>query len=170
MSLYEVNKECDRFERIGDSICIAMWIIMTTLGICLSSCRTQQPIVAVERHDSTRIEDRNHSHYERDKEYIHDSVYIREKGDTVWMERWHDRIIERNVADTIHDSIKVEVHDSVPYPVEVPKYIRQRNGYDKFTAKGFWILLGLIAVAIVIWVGKKRCWWIKPLAWIRKIL
>lgn len=133
----------------------------------LSGCKSQQPIVAVERHDSIRTDDHDHSHYEREKEYIHDSIYIHEKGDTVWLERWHDRIIERNVADTVHDTTRIETHDSIPYPVEVPKYIRERNAYDKATAKGFWILLAIIVCSIVIWIGKRKNWFIRILSWIR---
>lgn len=85
--------------------------------------------------DSTRV------HYE----IKYDSIWIdrwhvvKEKGDTIWIrdsifiEKWR----EKHTRDTIC------VRDSVPY--EVPKYIRQRNGYDRFTARGFWIM---IAIAI----------------------
>lgn len=140
------------------------------MAIALTGCKSQQPIVAVERHDSIRTDDHDHSHHQRDSIYIHDSVYIVIKGDTVHEHHYHTEYKEKAVADTIRDSINVEVHDSVPYPVEVPKYVRQRNAYDKATARGFWILLAIIATAVIIWIGKKRCWWVKPLSWISKIL
>ncbi|MCQ2310175.1 MAG: hypothetical protein MJZ64_00270 [Paludibacteraceae bacterium] len=140
------------------------------LLIAMTGCKSQSTIVAVERHDSIRTDDRDHSHYEREKEYIHDSIYIHDKGDTVWVDRWHDRIIERTVADTVHDTTRIETRDSIPYPVEVPVYVRQRNTYDKATAKGFWILLAIIVITVVVWIGNKRCWWVKPISWISKIL
>lgn len=83
--------------------------------------------------DSTRV------HYETK----YDSIFvdrwhtIKEKGDTVFVrdsifiEKWK----EKHTRDTVC------VRDSVPY--EVPKYIRQRNGYDRFTARGFWIMIAL---------------------------
>lgn len=98
--------------------------------------------------DSTRV------HYQ--KQY--DSIWvdrwhvIKEKGDTIWI---HDSIFiekwrEQNTRDTIC------VRDSIPY--EVPKYIRQRNGYDRFTATGFWIMIALAIgyIALRIYLRFKR--------------
>ena len=77
--------------------------------------------------------------------------YVREKGDTV------------HIIDTVEkyrnlwrDRVQVEqVHDSVPYAVEVQVPVRTRNGYDRFTSWGFWILL-LLTLGRIAWgVGKK---------------
>ena len=89
-------------------------------------------------------------------EYVHDTVtehltdsilqtrYVYMKADTV-----HDvQIVERIKWRDKVQVQRVETHDSIPYPVEVIKHVRTRNGYDYFTAWGFWILLALIAVAI----------------------
>ncbi|MEE1132627.1 MAG: hypothetical protein UHX00_13480 [Caryophanon sp.] len=48
------------------------------------------------------------------------------------------------------------MRDSIPY--EVPKYIRQRNGYDRFTATGFWIMIALAIgyIALRIYLRFKR--------------
>jgi hypothetical protein len=75
-------------------------------------------------------------------------------------------------ADTVHDvqiveRIKwrdkvqvqrVETHDSIPYPVEVIKHVRVRNGYDYFTAWGFWILFAILAIWITlrIYIARRR--------------
>lgn len=79
-------------------------------------------------------------------------VHYEVKYDSVWVDRWHT-IKDKGDTIWIHDSIFIEkwrekhtrdtlcVSDSVPY--EVPKYIRQRNGYDRFTARGFWIMVAL---------------------------
>lgn len=79
--------------------------------------------------------------------------------DSIWVDRWHV-IKEKGDTIFIHDSIFIEkwrekhtrdticVRDSVPY--EVPKYIRQRNNYDRFTAKGFWIMIALAIGYIVL--------------------
>jgi hypothetical protein len=79
-------------------------------------------------------------------------VHYEIKYDSIFIDRWHT-IKEKGDTIFVHDSIFIEkwrekhtrdtlcVRDSVPY--EVPKYIRQRNGYDRFTARGFWIMIAL---------------------------
>ena len=97
-------------------------------------------------------------------EYVHDTVtehltdsilqtrYVYMKADTV-----HDvQIVERIKW---RDKVRVQrevTHDSIPYPVEVIKHVRVRNGYDYFTSWGFWILLALIAVAIALRIYIRR--------------
>lgn len=89
-------------------------------------------------------------------EYVHDTVtehltdsilqtrYVYMKADTV-----HDvQIVERIKWRDKVQVQRVETHDSIPYPVEVIKHVRIRNGYDRFVSWGFWILLALIAVSI----------------------
>lgn len=89
-------------------------------------------------------------------EYVHDTVtehltdsilqtrYVYMKADTV-----HDvQIIERIKWRVKVQVQRVEIQDSIPYPVEVIKHVRVRNDYDRFVSWGFWILLALIAVAI----------------------
>ena len=75
------------------------------------------------RESETRNSDRTENVQVADKEYVHDSIYIYVKGDTVretfyrilWRERAvHDTVIER-VTDTI---VKTE---TVEKAVEVPK-------------------------------------------------
>jgi hypothetical protein len=87
--------------------------------------------------------------------------------DSIWVDRWHV-IKEKGDTIFIHDSIFIEkwrekhtrdticVRDSIPY--EVPKYIRQRNNYDRFTATGFWIMISLAIgyIALRIYLRFKR--------------
>lgn len=98
--------------------------------------------------DSTRI----HYQTQYDSIWIDRWHVIKEKGDTIWI---HDSIFiekwrEKHTRDTIC------VRDSVPY--EVPKYIRQRNNYDRFTATGFWIMIALAIgyIALSIYLRFKR--------------
>lgn len=83
-----------------------------------------------------------------------DSVYfsrwIKQKGDTIIL---HDTIFKYRV---LHDTetVKEYVHDSIPYQVEVTKEIRKRNGYDRFTSWGFWIL-ALLLCARIAWLAFK---------------
>lgn len=83
-----------------------------------------------------------------------DSVYvsrwIKQKGDTIIL---HDTILKYRV---LHDTetVKEYVHDSIPYQVEVTKEVRKRNGYDRFTSWGFWILALLLCARIAWWAFK----------------
>ena len=83
-----------------------------------------------------------------------DSVYvarwIKQKGDTIIL---HDTILKYRI---LHDTetVKEYVQDSIPYKVEVTKEVRKRNGYDRFTSWGFWIL-ALLLCARFAWLAFK---------------
>ena len=99
-------------------------------------------------------------------EYVHDTVtehltdsilqtrYVYMKADTV-----HDvQIVERIKWRDKVQVQRVEIQDSIPYPVEVIKHVRVRNGYDYLTAWGFWILFAILTVwiALRIWLARRR--------------
>lgn len=122
-------------------------IFLCALALCLCACKTQVVTVPQIR-----------------TEYVHDTVtehltdsilqtrYVYVKADTV-----HDvQIVERIKWRDKVQVQRVETHDSIPYPVEVIKRVRSRNGYDYFTAYGFWILLAIVALAIVIRIYLRR--------------
>jgi hypothetical protein len=87
-------------------------IIACLLMTMCSSCTTTKYI---EHHtiDTLKV-----TKYERDSIYVHDSTFVKVDGDTVLIEKWHTRWRDRWQHDTIYQSKT----DSIPYPVEVPKY------------------------------------------------
>ena len=115
--------------------------------LLLTGCKGSQPAVVVQYRDRVQ-----HDTIERERV---DSVrvvrYVREKGDTV------------HVIDTVEkfrnvwrDRVQVEyVRDSVPYVQEVQVPVRTRNGYDRFTSWGFWVLFLLLILRIAWWFVKK---------------
>lgn len=115
--------------------------------LLLTGCKGSQPAVVVQYRDRVQ-----HDTIERERV---DSVrvvrYVREKGDTV------------HVIDTVEkfrnvwrDRVQVEyVRDSVPYVQEVQVPVRTRNGYDRFTSWGFWVLFLLLVLRIAWWFVKK---------------
>ena len=122
-------------------------IVFYLIALLLLGCKGSQPAVVVQYRDRVQ-----HDTIERERV---DSVrvvrYVREKGDTV------------HVIDTVEkfrnvwrDRVQVEyVRDSVPYVQEVQVPVRTRNGYDRFTSWGFWVLFLLLVLRIAWWFVKK---------------
>lgn len=79
------------------------------LVFSLASCGATRTIV---KEGEVRTEWRDRYTERRDSVYLHDSVYIHSKGDTVYLERWHTRIRDRTLRDTLYlhkiDSVYVE--------------------------------------------------------------
>jgi len=110
-----------------------MCLMMLIALLMLSGCKSQQPIVSVPKNDSTAI----HRHTERDSVYIHDSVYVREKGDTVYCDRWHTR----------YKAYTVQVTDTLYKDKEVIVQLPP----ERYIPPWAWWTLGIcIAMAIII--------------------
>lgn len=104
-----------------DSYRSCWWVLLA--GILLSalmmltSCKhTEYVTVEKVRTDTTYI-----SKLQRDSVWLHDSIHVAEKGDTVKIEKWHTKYIEKQIHDTLY---KAKV-DSVPVPYPVPEYIEK---------------------------------------------
>lgn len=83
----------------------------------------------------------------------HDSIFIKvtekQKNDTIYRDSIVYNFVFRN------DTIKVNRTDSIPYPVEVPKYIEKKlNGYQR-TMIGFGWTLILLVIGYVGYKGLK---------------
>lgn len=102
----------------------------------LTSCKTVQ-VVQGER---VRV-------VERDTitETVHDSVYIHEKGDTVFVKEWHTRWREK----------VVERHDTIDNTIQLPpeKYVPR---FYKDCTIGFWVLLALWVIVIALLILLRR--------------
>ena len=68
--------------------------------LCLTACKTIQTAT-----DTTQ----NHitNQVRRDSIYLHDSIFVRIRADTVWLEKWHTRWRDRETIRT--DTITNEV-------------------------------------------------------------
>ena len=86
-------------------------VILLTLAIC-SSCRSVKYVPV----ETVRVDSLYLTIHERDSIHIKDSIYIREKGDTVFVERWRTQYRDRGRTDTLYVDRVREVQ--VPYPVE----------------------------------------------------
>ena len=78
----------------------------------------------------------------------HDSIFIKvtekQRNDTIYRDSIVYNCVFRN------DTIRVNRTDSIPYPVEVPKYIEKKlNGYQRTMISLGWILI----FAVIGYVG-----------------
>ena len=100
------------------TIILAGVILAVLLGMCSCTRTIYVPVTSVQR-DSTYMHTNS-----RDSIFVHDSVTIREKGDTIWLTRWRTEYRDRIRTDTAY----IERRDSiqVPYPVERKLSRRER--------------------------------------------
>lgn len=112
--------------------------VMVVVLCCISSCNTTKYVPVVEYHTDTLIQKMT----QRDSIYLHDSTIVREKGDTVLIERWHTRYRDRDVHDTVYQS-RV---DSIPQPYPVVEYVeRKMSAIDKLL-----ISTGIISIISIL--------------------
>ncbi len=126
-----------------------MVMAVVFLALLMCSCKTIEYVPVVEHevhHDSIYF-----TQVQRDSIWQHDSITIKEKGDTIRIEKWHTKYIEREVHDTIYQAKR----DSIPVPYEVIKEVPAKLSK---TQKGL-ILLGILTlmaaiVALAFWLKK----------------
>lgn len=120
---------------IGTALLLAALLLFsgckTTRCIPSTEYITRDSIVVQRHTDSVRVIDR-------------DSVFVREKGDTVFVSvtKWRVRDHIVNHTDTVykdreHTVVQTEVQEVVP-------------GYYKSTSAGFWVLLAILS-AFIAW-------------------
>ena len=115
--------------------------------LLLTGCKGSQPAVVVQYRDRV-LHDTIH---DARIDSVYKYEFIKEKGDTVWR---IDSVLAFRVL--YRDRVQVEyVRDSVPYVQEVQVPVRTRNGYDRFTSWGFWVLFLLLVLRIAWWFVKK---------------
>lgn len=127
------------------------YIILFLISLLLLSCSPRVKVVEQER---VRTEWRDRLRVERDSIYLHDSVLVERRGDTVFRDRWHIRTQRQSVRDTVYLS-RV---DSVPYTVYVEKPPNAlRSFIDKATTSILVIIAiwAFLSIVIKIWIRRR---------------
>lgn len=122
-------------------------LYLLALVCLLCGCRQTQyvPVVTV-LHDSVYVVQTH-----RDSILRYDSVYVADKGDTVWLEKYKYLYRDRWRVDTLV-SVRTDTV-SVPVPVEKELSKWQRV---KIEAGGYAIVVGALAVlAVIVWLVMK---------------
>ena len=123
---------------------LLMGIIACAMITLCAGCKSVETVVVKEHHtDTLKI-----TKHQRDSVWMHDSIHVTEKGDTVRIEKWHTKYIEKAVHDTLYQSNR----DSIPYPVEVTKEVAAPL---KWWQKTLMIIGGSAMIAILLLITYK---------------
>lgn len=115
------------------------------LVVMLSSCSPKVIYVPEVHTDSIYI-----TKHQKDSVWLHDSILVTEKGDTIRVEKWHTKYIERQV----HDTCFVTKTDSVAVPYPVKEKLTIKDKFDIYL-QCMGIVFGILLVFIVIWLVTK---------------
>lgn len=124
-------------DKVGRCITLAPFMCMLFV-IC--SCRTVKYVpVETVKVDTTYI-----NKLQRDSIYMLDSVYVKEKGDTVLIEKYKYLYRDKLVRDTLYiaktDSIQV------PYPVE-----KELTKWQQFRMNfGGWVIMIMVIIILIV--------------------
>ena len=138
---------------------IGVIIFFVTLMLVMSivcSCRAPQTVERIKR-DSVYID-----RLKRDSIYQRDSIYIIVTGDTVFKYQYKYSYRDKLVRDTV----AVVRRDSIPYPVEVSKYVERKLSWWQTTL----LWSGVLAWLLIILILWRNGYITKLLSLIKKLL
>ena len=124
--------------------------IVILVAVLLVGCKTKERVVTVEkvRNDTTYI-----TKHQRDSVWLHDSIHVTEKGDTIRIEKWHTKYIEKATHDTLYQ----HKTDSVPVPYPVEKLVERELTWWQQTRMHLGeALLALAGIAVVVFVIRRK--------------
>ena len=119
-------------------------------AIMMVGCKSVEYVPVIEHRTDTVYK----SKVVHDSIYQHDSTYIKEKGDSVYIERWHTKYVLKEKTDTLYES-RV---DSIPVPYEVVKEVEVEKSLSWWQSMRMhiggivcWMLLILAIYGILKW-------------------
>lgn len=124
-----------------------MLVAVVMLAIMICSCRSVEYVPVVEHKTDTVL----WYSTRHDSIWLHDSIHVTERDDTVRIERWHTKYVEKVTHDTIYRSSR----DSIPVPYEVTKYVEKKLTKTQIGLIGIG-LLALIALVAFVAVKLRR--------------
>lgn len=122
----------------SDKDTVGKWIIIIILIFfiwLLSGCKTEMVYVPVETVKTEYID-----RLQRDSVHLYDSVFMKLKGDTIWLEKYKYLYRDKLVRDSIFKTDSIQV----PFPVEVEKEVNRLTSFQSFQVWCGRILLLLI--------------------------
>lgn len=133
---------------------LGMLFAVVVLALLMCSCKSIEYVPVVENH--TVHDSIYFTQIQRDSIWQHDSILIKDRGDTVWVERWHTKYVEKQV----HDTMYIAKVDSIPVPYEVKVEVPAELSFVQ--------KLCVYVGAFVIFIGMILLFWKIGLPLIRK--
>ena len=124
--------------------------LVILVAVLMAGCKTKEKVVTVEkvRTDTTYI-----MKHQRDSVWLHDSIHVTEKGDTIRIERWHTKYIEKATHDTLYQA----THDTIPQPYPGEKIVERKLTWWQQTRIHLGeALLALAGIAVVVFVVRRK--------------
>lgn len=124
-------------------------LALVALVLLLCGCKSIEyvPVVQKETHtDSIYL-----TKVQRDSIWLHDSIRVEARNDTVRVDRWHTKYVER----LLHDTLYLSKRDSIPVPYEVVKEVPAK--VSKMERTFMWLgILSLMALTLLVgrWLSK----------------
>ena len=122
------------------------WALLLLLFLC--GCRTEYVPVETVRYDSVFF-----AKLMRDSVYVRDSVYLQEKGDTIYKYKDKYVYVYKNRVDTFFAEKIREVEIPVPVERELTWWERVKLNYAE------WVIAVLVAIALIYalrqWLARK---------------
>lgn len=137
-----MNEGIDKKGCIGVVLYMLIVFMVGLMLIALGACKSVKYVpVETIKYDSIYI-----TQHQRDSIYLHDSIFHKEKGDTILIEKWHTKYIEKQVHDTLIQIERDTIPQPYPYEVEVPAQLswwqKTRMHIGEFTLIGMLCLAG----------------------------
>lgn len=121
-----------------------VWLVLVVC-VVMVGCRTlPEPLPLRVERDSIYL-----SRVERDSVFVRDSVTIREKGDTVYRDRWRVEYRERVLRDTAY----IERNDTITNEVE-----KALTWWERTRMAAGDVALGVLLIYLILRYGKKVFW------------
>lgn len=127
------------------NLCLVILVALLLVG-----CKAKERVVTVEkvRNDTTYI-----TKHQRDSVWLHDSIHVTEKGDTIKIEKWHTKYVEKATHDTLYQA----THDTIPQPYPVEKLVERELTWWQQTRMHLGeALLALAGIAVVVFVVRRK--------------
>ena len=126
-------------------------VLVLILGLlvlwALCSC-TKTEYITVEK---VRNDTVWQNHTKHDSIWVHDSIHVTDKGDTVRIEKWHTKYVETEKHDTVYKART----DSVPVPYPVTQYVEKPRSKFEKGLMGVGILSLMALVVFIVWKIKR---------------
>ena len=125
---------------------IKLFLAVVVMAVVCSCTKTEYITVERVTHDTTYV-----AKHQRDSIWLHDSIRVSEKGDTIRIERWHKKFVERDVHDTLFQAKS----DTIPQPYPVTEYVEKPLSWWQKWLIWIGIIALMVVIVIVVWKLKR---------------